>query len=133
MATVTCGRCGTVLGATASPTTVCPSCQEIPGLLAIDSGDALAVTLREKLKKAVRHGPPGKVAPHLEQVVGDDLHRDSGRWMRLERIIDREEDRYVERITDPETGQAIKEVEEPLREHRRHGSDKRRPDQRSEG
>src|SRR5258706_1641632 len=38
----------------------------------------------------------GKGRPYMEGKVGEDLHRNSGRWMHLERIIDRAKDWYAE-------------------------------------
>ena len=45
--------------------------------------------------------PVGKVKPTLEGKGGDDLHRATGKWMHLERTIDRENDQYKEVVTDP--------------------------------
>jgi hypothetical protein len=42
--------------------------------------------------------------------------------MRLHRIVDRQNDRYFEQVRDIETREVIHEVDEPLSEHRGHGS-----------
>jgi len=42
--------------------------------------------------------------------------------MHKERIIDREKDLYFEKVKDKETGQVVHECDEPLGEHRWHGS-----------
>jgi len=42
------------------------------------------------------------------------------------RTIDRDTDSYVERVTDPDTGEVIHECVEPLSQHRGHGSAKDR-------
>jgi len=68
---------------------------------------------------------PGVNRPRIEFVEGDDLHRDFGRWMKLSRQIDRENDRYRETVVDPKTGRVVHECDEPLSEHRGHGSAKR--------
>jgi len=60
----------------------------------------------------------------MEQTVGDDLHLKSGKWMKLERLIDRVGDWYREIVTDPENGQIIHFCEEPLSQHYGHGSAK---------
>ena len=44
--------------------------------------------------------------------------------MKLERHIDRDNDHYHEKVTDPETGEIIHESDEPLSEHQGHGSAK---------
>jgi hypothetical protein len=66
----------------------------------------------------------GKDKFRIEQVAGDDLFRLTGKWHKLARVIDRENNRYFEEVIDPETGQVIHRCEEPLSEHRGHGSDK---------
>src|SRR5665213_128619 len=64
----------------------------------------------------------GKGKPFIEQKIGDDLHRDSGKWKNREMLVDHENDRYKEKIVDKETGQIDREVEEPLSQHRNRGS-----------
>jgi hypothetical protein len=66
----------------------------------------------------------GKGQPYLKGKVGDDLCHDTGKWMQLQRIVDRAKDWYKEIITDPETGQVVHRCEEPLSEHTGHGSAK---------
>lgn len=41
------------------------------------------------------------------------------------RLIDKDANRYFEKVTDPDTGQVLHECNEPLSEHRGHGSDKK--------
>lgn len=49
----------------------------------------------------------GEKKPFIEQKSGDDLHRNSGRWMKVVRVIDRDNDHYSETVTDPETGEIV--------------------------
>ena len=49
-----------------------------------------------------------------------------GREVHVVRKIDRENRWYTERITDPQTGEVLREVSEPLRDHHGHGSAKKR-------
>jgi hypothetical protein len=46
----------------------------------------------------------------------------------VSRVVDRESDRYTERIVDA-AGNVVWEVDEPLRQHRGHGAAKRRGSQ----
>lgn len=69
-----------------------------------------------------RHGIAGR--PFLESKVGDDQYRKTGEWHSLERVIDRENDRYKEIISNPKTGEVIHHCEEPLSQHQGHGSAK---------
>jgi len=66
----------------------------------------------------------GKAKTRIEMRIGDDLHRKSGRWYKLERIIDRNNKRYKEIVTNPETGEVVHLCDEPLDEHTGHGSDR---------
>jgi hypothetical protein len=78
--------------------------------------------LREKI--GLKHKRPGHKKPIYESVSGDDLHRDSGQWNKLTREIDRENNRYKEIITNPKSGEIIRQVDEPLCEHTGRGSAK---------
>lgn len=80
------------------------------------------VKLRSSLGVKARAGGKGK--PFQEEKIGDDYWRKGSRWMSLRRLIDRRRNRYVERIADPETGEVVRDVDEPLSEHRGRGSAK---------
>jgi hypothetical protein len=90
------------------------------------------LSLHSKLNVKARHA--GEKRPFMDQTVGDDLHRKSGRWMKLYRLIDRVKvpNWYNERVTDGATGEVAHECSEPLKNHRGHGSAKaaktRQPD-----
>ncbi len=60
----------------------------------------------------------------IEEVTGDDFHRETAKWMNLSRVYDREHDLYKEIVTDPITGEVVHECIEPLSEHTGHGSAK---------
>ena len=102
----------------------CPACGSTNRAIKVHAVSTVKVhtSLRTKGRRQ------GEKRPFQEQVVGDDLHRKSGRWMKLHRIIDRENDRYRETVTDPETGEAVHECDEPLSDHKGHGSDRHRDD-----
>jgi hypothetical protein len=61
-----------------------------------------------------------------ERWFGADLHRYSGTSRWLTREVDRKNNRYRERITAPD-GEVVRDVDEPLSEHRGHGADQLRP------
>jgi hypothetical protein len=100
----------------------CPSCGSLARRFELTLTATVQVHGRIGLK--ARHGDVGKVKPHLEQTSGDDFHRDSGEWRQLSRVIDREHDRYTERIIDA-AGDVVREIDEPLSGHRGHGAAKR--------
>lgn len=61
-----------------------------------------------------------------EILLGDDYSCQFKKYVRKEMIIDKENDSYVEVVTDKESGIIIHECREALSEHKGHGSDKRR-------
>lgn len=67
---------------------------------------------------------PGERRPHIEDLGVPSYSRDKGKIVFHERIVDRENDRYREKVTDYETGEVIHQCEESLSQHRGHGSAK---------
>jgi hypothetical protein len=65
---------------------------------------------------------------YQEGKSGEEFHHDTQRWTVVSRAIDRDNDRYDEVITDAVTGEVLREIHEPLSQHRDHGS--ARPDRR---
>lgn len=98
----------------------CPHC----GAKGIDFQVQLSDTVEVREMIGLKSKRQGDKKPFIETKTGDDLHRKSGRWMKLERHIDRENDHYHEKVTNPETGEVIHENDEPLSEHQGHGSAK---------
>ena len=65
--------------------------------------------------------------PRVKFKGGASYWRDGKRWMLREMRVDKAQDQYREVVSDPETGEIIRECEEPLSKHRGHGDDKRGP------
>jgi len=86
------------------------------------------IRLKERLKIGVKR-PSFAARGHIciEQLMCDDLYRNTGKWRKRVRVIDRENNRYLETITDPDTGEVVHHCEEPLIDHRGHGSAKHAP------
>lgn len=80
------------------------------------------VTVRESFGYRVMLS--GEKRPLVEGFTGDDLHRNSGRWMQKIQIVDREKDRYFKQVVDPTTGETLRRCEERLSKHRGYGSAK---------
>jgi hypothetical protein len=103
-----------------------------PCLTCGSTARTFAVTLTDKaeahdsLATKARHGDVGKVKPYREAFSGFDYHRDIEEWRQVSRVVDRESDRYTERIVDA-AGNVVREVDEPLSQHRGRGAAKRRP------
>ena len=71
---------------------------------------------------------PGQKRSPIEERHGDVLERSTGRWLRITRIIDRRNNRYYEKILNPETRTIMRKVNEPLTKHRGRGSARRKQD-----
>ena len=99
----------------------CPACGATAR--AFDVSITENLHFHEKLGFKHKDSAGKKIA---QGVSGDDLFRKIGKWMRLERFFDHRGDRYVETVTDPETGEIIHHCDEPLSQHRGHGRDKKR-------
>lgn len=101
----------------------CPICASMARTFAVTLTDK--VEAHDGLASKARHGDVGKVRPYREAYTGSDYHRDSKEWRQVSRVVDRENDRYTERIVDA-AGNVVREIDEPLRQHRGHGAAKRR-------
>jgi hypothetical protein len=99
----------------------CPSCGSTTRIFSVEIRET--VTLRSKL--GLKHKRPGFKKPIYEEVSGDDLHRKTGLWSRLLRVIDRQNNRYKEEIIESETGKVLRVIDEPLTDHTGRGSAKK--------
>lgn len=78
------------------------------------------VTIKEFVR--VRIIEDGKTVSEIR--AGDDLCAKEGKWMNKNRTIDRKNDRYLETIIDPGTGEVVHHCDEKLTDHQSHGSAK---------
>ena len=67
---------------------------------------------------------PGKKKPFFEDMIKPDYSYSLNKHVKKERLIDRDNDEYREKITDYQTGETIHHCEESLSEHFGHGSAK---------
>ena len=124
--TVWCDGCGRQLDE--SPSTrdeeriACPDCGS--QARKVDVGVASGVEVTDVAKAKARSGEAGKPGgrPWLELSSGASWSTKYKKWMQRLKVVDRRHDRYTEKVVDPHTGKIIHECEEPLREHRDHGS-----------
>jgi DNA-directed RNA polymerase subunit RPC12/RpoP len=122
---VSCSRCGASVPESGriDDQMPCLSCGSTARTFAVTLTDTAEV--HDSLGTKARHGDIGKVKPHRETFTGFDYHQDSKEWRQVSRVVDREADRYTERIVDA-AGNVVRDVDEPLSEHRGHGTAKRR-------
>lgn len=123
---VTCGECGEELTESQSlpesERLPCPKCASIARHVFLNATDSFTFHEMGDLKGK----RPGQKKPYIERRQGDSLFRKTGEWHDLSRVVDRENDHYSEKVTDPKTGEVIHECEEPLSEHQWHGDAKRK-------
>lgn len=120
-----CGSCGFALceesSAHPSARVPCPRCGSASRSFNVEIAER--VTVREKIE--LKHKRPGFKKPIYEEVSGDDLHRKTGLWSRILRVIDRASNRYREEIVNSETGEVLRSVDEALTSHVGRGSAKK--------
>lgn len=75
---------------------------------------------------AFKHKRPGYKKAIAEGVSGDAFFHYKSKWVKKERLIDRQENRYRESVADPTTGEVIHHCDEALDQHTGHGSAKRK-------
>ena len=126
MERVVCGNCKTEYedepGVPIEARKPCSSCGSTFRLSFVSTGGE--ITPRSKLNYKGRRC--GKNKPFIWGRVGADLFRKIKKWMHLERVFNRENDKYKEIVIDPITGNIIHYCEEPLSKHQGHGSAKKR-------
>lgn len=103
------------------PPDACPQCGAANWLLRVGFGETISA--RDGMT-ATGFGPhKGKErAKILRAKVVTEVFRKTGRLHNVNRTIDKRNDQYDEIITDAETGEVVREVHEPLSEHRGRGS-----------
>ena len=121
--TTRCSACNFLLEIS-GPETInrCPNCGS--------TNKTFEVVIEEKViirdglgMKAKRAG--GK-RPYIEDLSVPDHSYNLNKAVHKARVIDRDNDRYFEKITDYESGETIHHCEEPLSQHQGHGSAKRK-------
>jgi hypothetical protein len=122
--TVSCGQCSLRLDeprdAKLGTRPPCPECGSFDRAIRWTGPSGAQIMLRDHPQRR-----PGEKRPRFERWQGDSLSKATGRVMRLIRIVDRKSDRYYEQVHDIETREVIREVDEPLTEHRGRGDARR--------
>ena len=104
----------------------CPECGSTE--LAITMDIVENMSLHECLKGRVKDSNrSSRENPRVRFQVGDSYSRRLKKWVKRNMRVDRDRDLYQEVVMDPDTGAIIHECEEPLSQHRGHGSARRAP------
>jgi hypothetical protein len=64
-----------------------------------------------------------------DEKVGDNWDHDRKKFVKLQQIVDKENPenrRYYKHVEDPDTGEVIRHVDEPLGDHQGYGSAKKK-------
>jgi predicted nucleic acid-binding Zn-ribbon protein len=99
----------------------CPDCGDFGRHFSVEITDT--ATVRETVKFKAKHADGKK--PFLEGTGGASYFRATDEWHDVQRAIDRDNDCYDEIVKDAD-GKVIREVHEPLSQHRGRGSAKRK-------
>src|SRR5690348_17270435 len=102
------------------PTTPCPVCGSLSRQVAAQLHDGINFHDGNRAKAF----KPGSSKFYVDMRSGPSYYRKGNQWHHLVRVIDRENDRYVETVRVLSTGELIRHVEEPLSEHIGHGGGK---------
>lgn len=76
--------------------------------------------------KGFAGGLSRKKGLRFESKDGDSFSVSLGRFVKLNQLVDHEAKRYIKKVVDPVTGQILREVDEPLPDHKGRGSAKKR-------
>lgn len=82
------------------------------------------LTFRDGYEMKIKRA--GEKKPFVESITKPSRSRKLGKHVHHERVIDRENDEYYEKVTDYESGEVIHEQREPLSMHIGHGSAKKK-------
>jgi len=117
---VFCAACELLLGEdwTSCPSGPCPKCGH-DARVWYPVGQEFRLRIS---RSRSRERPPGGGPWVYQDQEGDSFFKAEGRMHYVERIIDRVAGEYHERIIDKETGKVVREVHEPLANHRGRGS-----------
>lgn len=119
-----CSKCGrdrtNDQGATDLPHTECPDCgsTELTYRLKVDAMINTHASMGAKLRRI------GKARPILEIKQGASYNKDNDKWLQVEQIVNRQDDRYKKKIIDPQTGAVLRDDDGKLSEHQGFGDAK---------
>ncbi len=101
---------------------VCPKCGSNKKTVCMGFSEDLRGRFHDQLRGKVKK--EGTKKPVKEFELGDEKRISNNSWVDKTRIIDRENNEYVEVVKDKETGEIIHECKEALSDHFNHGSAK---------
>jgi len=103
----------------------CPKCGSTKRSHSADVSEGIGLHNGLRLK-ALKPELPSAKKLRFDTYVGVEKSHKHGRLVRVERTIDKDNDRYIERVVDLQTGELLHECDEPLSQHINHGTAKGR-------
>lgn len=82
------------------------------------------MSMREGFRATIKDPSLNRKRNPRKESRNAEVRSADGRWRRVERLIDKDDDKYVEKVTDVDTGEIVHECCERLRDHQGHGSAK---------
>ena len=122
---VCCGSCGEVYPESEK---ICPKCGSKVKKVFISVSDSIGIDSEITGMRAKDPKLTGKKKVLWEWTNVKTLRGDNGKPVRRYKLIDRENDKYEEVVTDLTTSEVTHECKEPLSEHQNHGSAKIKKD-----
>ena len=121
--TTTCGSCGTSIDESLDRPHArhpCPTCGSAARIFAVSISET--VTVRAGL--GFKHKRHGHKKPLAEGFARPEAARRTGTVVERKMLVDRQNDRYTETVTEYDTGVVVHHCDEKLSEHIGHGSAK---------
>ena len=102
----------------------CPACGATARRIAVEIEETIHFSDSLRVKGS-EPKPSGGKREFLDAFEGTEHSRALGRVVKKSRLVDRRANRYMERVVDPQSGDVLRDVDEPLTDHRGRGSAKK--------
>ncbi len=107
----------------------CPACGSMKKHIHLELKDKEGLEIHDNVRGKIKSVTlPSSKNPRVKFFSGDDLRKSDGKWMQKEMVVDRENNLYKEIVKDIQTGEVIRDCEEPLSDHVGHGDAKFKKD-----
>ena len=128
MDNVRCSDCGTELVDEEGTHSKCKICGSTKRTFYVSIINSVTVNAYQKIKHEGYNlkRREGRHRAAQETTIGDDYQRKSGKWLKIYRIVDRIHDLYIETLSDPKTGEIVRDFKERLSAHTNHGTAKKK-------